>query len=128
MIDAPVARLILDLKERGLLSRTLVVLASDFGRDMIVEGKPRVMTEPKHYGMHRHCTGASSVLLFGGGMKRGFVYGKTAEERPCRVVENPVSVSDPNATIYHALGIPANHGFLVEQRPFYVIEDGKENR
>src|SRR6202030_2145654 len=39
-IDAPVAQLILDLEERGLLDRTLVVLATEFGRDMMVEGKP----------------------------------------------------------------------------------------
>ena len=33
--------------------------------------------------MHRHFTGAGSVVMFGGGVKKGFVYGKTAEERPC---------------------------------------------
>ena len=135
-IDAPVAQLVVDLEERGLLDHTLVVIASEFGRDMIVEGKPGtvtgggpaqpdVITEPKHYGMHRHFTEASSVVLFGGGMKRGFLYGKTADERPCAIVEKPVSIPDLHATIYHALGIPANHGFLVEQRPFYVTEDGK---
>ena len=70
-IDAPVAQLILDLEERGLLNRTLVVLASEFGRDAITEGKvgkevrdqantPDVMTLPTHYGMHRHFTAAGS--------------------------------------------------------------------
>src|SRR5262249_43481253 len=39
-IDRPVARLIRDLDERGLLSRTVVLLASEFGRDMMTEGKP----------------------------------------------------------------------------------------
>ena len=39
-IDRPIAQLILDLEERGLLDRTLVVLASEFGRDMMIEGKP----------------------------------------------------------------------------------------
>ena len=39
-IDAPVAQLVLDLEERGLLNRTLIVLASEFSRDMMVEGKP----------------------------------------------------------------------------------------
>lgn len=137
-IDAPVAQLVLDLEERGLLDRTLIVLASEFGRDMITEGKPgktvkdqvaetqpEVMTEMKHYGMHRHFTEACSVLMFGGGMKRGFVYGKTADERPCAIVDKPVTITDLHATIYHALGIPPNHGFLVEKRPFYVTEDGK---
>ena len=39
-IDAPVAQLVLDLEERGLLNRTLIVLASEFSRDLLVEGKP----------------------------------------------------------------------------------------
>ncbi|HWA99267.1 MAG TPA: DUF1501 domain-containing protein, partial [Pirellulales bacterium] len=75
-IDRPIAQLILDLEERGLLDRTLVVLASEFSRDMMIEGVPGstardqsraksdVMLEPKHYGLHRHFTGAGSVLLF----------------------------------------------------------------
>src|SRR3954469_7220476 len=135
-IDAPIAQLILDLEERGLLNRTLVVLASEFGRDAITEGKvgkevkdqakqPDVMSEPKHYGMHRHFTAAGSVLLFGGGVKRGFLYGKTADERPCTTIENPVPVEDLHATIYHALGIPPTQSFVVEKRPVYVTKDGK---
>ena len=135
-IDAPVAQLILDLEERGLLNRTLVVLASEFGRDAITEGKvgkevrdqsntPDVMTKPTHYGMHRHFTGAGSVLLFGGGMKRGFVYGKTADERPCTTIENPVPLEDLHATIYQALGIAPTQFFVTEKRPVYVTKDGK---
>jgi hypothetical protein len=135
-IDMPVSQLIRDLDERGLLDRTLVILASEFGRDMMVEGKPGatvkeqvkqpdIMTEPKHYGMHRHFTEAGSALLFGGGMKRGFLYGKTADERPCRIIENPVTIEDLHATIYHALGIPANTAYEIEKRPFYVTKDGK---
>ena len=48
--------------------------------------QPEIMTEPKHYGMHRHFTAAASVLMFGGGVKQGFLYGKTADERPLRVI------------------------------------------
>ncbi len=136
-IDAPVAQLILDLEKRGLLNRTLIVLASEFGRDMMTEGKPdkpvkdqvanqpEVMTEPKHYGMHRHFTEACSVLLFGGGMKKGFVYGKTADERPCSIVENPVGIEDLHATIYRAMGISTDLAYQVEQRPFHITKDGK---
>ncbi len=135
-IDAPVAQLILDLEERGLLNRTLVVLASEFGRDAITEGKvgkevkdqantPDVMTLPKHYGMHRHFTAAGSVVMFGGGIKRGMVYGKTADERPCTTIENPVPVEDLHATIYRALGIAPDQAFVVEKRPVYVTKDGK---
>ncbi|HZS51886.1 MAG TPA: DUF1501 domain-containing protein [Bryobacterales bacterium] len=138
MIDAPVAQLVLDLEERGLLDRTLVLVASEFGRDMMVEGKPDkrvqeqasihqpdIMTEPKHYGMHRHFTEACSVLAFGGGFKKGFLYGKTADERPCKIVEKPVTIEDLHATIYHALGIPPDLAYEVEQRPFHVTKDGQ---
>ena len=136
MIDAPIAQLVRDLEERGMLDRTLIVLASEFSRDMMVEGKPEngvknqvevpdVINDPKHYGMHRHFTAAGSVLLFGGGMKRGHVHGITADERPCRTLKDPVIIPDLHATIYRALGIPANHGYDIEKRPFYVTADGK---
>jgi uncharacterized protein (DUF1501 family) len=136
IVDAPVAQLIRDLDERGLLDRTLVVLASEFGRDAITEGKvgkevkdqainiPDVMTEPRHYGMHRHFTAAGSILMFGGGIKKGFVYGKTADERPCTTIENPVPVENLHATMYHALGIAPDTSYVVEKRPVYVTKDG----
>lgn len=135
LIDAPVAQLVLDLEERGLLERTLVVLASEFSRDMVTEGKPGKlvqdqvvvptrMTELKHYGMHRHFTDAGSLLLFGGGIARGAVYGATADERPCRAIDKPVRIEDLHATIFHALGIPPDHGYTTEGRPFYVTKDG----
>lgn len=135
-IDAPIAQLVRDLEERGLLDRTLVVLASEFSRDMMVEGKPEkgvknqvevpeVINDPKHYGMHRHFTAAGSVLLFGGGIKRGHVHGVTADERPCRTIKDPVTIPDLHATIYRALGIPPDHGYEIEKRPFYVTADGK---
>ncbi len=63
------------------------------------------MSAPEHYGMHRHFTAARSVVLFGGGIKKGTLYGRTADERPCTTIENPVPVEDLHATIYHALGI-----------------------
>ncbi len=135
-IDRPVAQLILDLEERGLLDRTLVVLASEFSRDMMIEGVPgssaldqsrakaEKMEELKQYGLHRHFTGSSSVLLFGGGMKRGFLYGDTAEERPCLVTKDPISIADLHATIYTAMGISPRTSFEIEKRPFYVTQDG----
>lgn len=135
MIDAPVTQLVLDLEARGLLDRTLIVLASEFSRDMLTEGKPEkkvpdqvnvpaVMTELKHYGMHRHFTAAGSVLLFGGGMKKGFAYGETADERPCKAITNPIDTMQLHTTLYRAMGIPANHGYEIERRPFYVTKDG----
>src|SRR6478735_2830460 len=137
LIDAPVAQLIRDLDERGLLDRTLVILASEFGRDAMTEGKvgkevkdqainiPPVMTEIRHYGMHRHFTAAGSILMFGGGVRKGFVYGKTADERPCTTIEGAMPVEDLHATIYHALGIPPDLAYVAEKRPVYVTTDGK---
>ncbi len=135
-IDAPIAQLVLDLERRGLLDRTLIVLASEFSRDCLLEGKPEkpvgnqvdqpaVLKELKHYGMHRHFTGASSVLMFGGGAKSGFLYGKTADERPCTTIENPINVMDLHATMFHALGIAPDYQVTVEQRPFYATQDGR---
>jgi hypothetical protein len=136
-IDQPIAQLILDLESRGLLDRTLVVLASEFSRDMIIEGVPGsnardqatapsdTLQEMKHYGLHRHFTGSSSVLMFGGGIKRGLLYGESAPERPCLAIRDPISVMDLHATIFTAMGISPRTAFDVEKRPFYATEDGR---
>lgn len=136
MIDGPIAQLVKDLDKSGHLDRTLIVLASEFSRDMMVEGRPDatvqeqvnqpdVLTELKHYGMHRHFTDGCSMLMFGGGIKRGFVYGKTADERPCKTIENPIKIEGVHQTIYHALGIPPETEYEIEGRPFYTTPDGK---
>jgi hypothetical protein len=136
-IDRPIAQLILDLERRGLLDRTLVILASEFSRDMMIEGVPGstakdqslaktdAMKEMKHYGLHRHFTGSGSVLLFGGGMKKGFLYGATATERPLLTTKNPVTIRDLHATIFTAMGISPRTAFDVEKRPFFATQDGK---
>jgi hypothetical protein len=135
-IDAPVAQLILDLEKSGHLDRTLIVLASEFSRDCMLEGRPDgkvpdqvevpdTMTEMKHYGMHRHFTGAGSILMFGGGIKKGLLYGKTAEERPCTTLEKPIRIEELHATIYHAMGISPKLNYEIERRPFYITRDGK---
>jgi hypothetical protein len=136
-MDRPIAQLILDLEQRGLLDRTLVVIASEFSRDALMEGQPGStatdqatvkvdrVTEMKHYGLHRHFTGGTSVVMFGGGMKRGFVYGETAPERPLMAIKNPVSIENLHATILTAMGISPKTGFDIEGRPFYVTKDAK---
>lgn len=136
MIDAPVAQLIKDLEKSGRLDRTLIILASEFSRDMMVEGRPGakvleqvnqpdILSDLKFYGMHRHFTDGCSILMFGGGIKKGFVYGKTADERPCKSIENPVKIDQIHQTIYHALGIPPDTQYEIEKRPFYTTPDGK---
>jgi hypothetical protein len=134
-IDGAVAQLILDLEERGMLDRTLVVLASEFSRDMMQEGKPdkpiqnQVPVPEKiesmtHYGMHRHFTDAGCVLMFGGGMKRGHLHGLTADERPCKTIKDRVVIDDLHASMYRAMGISPKLAYDIEQRPFYVTRDG----
>ena len=136
-IDRPIARLIRDLEERGLLDRTLVIIASEFSRDAMIEGRPGsaakdqsfnkagVMTNPDHYGLHRHFTGGTSVVMFGGGVRKGHVHGATADERPLVAIKDPVTISDMHATIFRAMGISPKTAFDVEGRPFYATEDGK---
>ncbi len=136
-MDQPIAQLVLDLEKRGLLDRTLIVVASEFSRDALIEGVPgssatdqatvkgETLESPKHYGLHRHFTGGTNVVMFGGGMKRGYLYGQTADERPLVAVKNPVSISNLHATIFTAMGISPKTVFDVEKRPFYATEDGK---
>src|SRR5882724_8959718 len=133
-IDSPVSQLVRDLESRGLLNRTLIVLASEFSRDALIEGKPDKkvkdqvpvpdkIEEMKHYGMHRHFTDAGCVLMFGGGLKKGYLHGITADERPCKTLENRVVIEDLHASIFHALGIPPKLAYDIEKRPFYVTRD-----
>ncbi len=135
MIDGPVSQLVLDLEERGLLNRTLIVLASEFSRDALIEGKPdnkvkdqvdvpEIINDLKNYGMHRHFTDAGSVLLFGGGIKKGHLHGVTSDERPCKTIKDRVVIEDLHATLFHALGISPKTAYEIEQRPFYVTRDG----
>jgi hypothetical protein len=135
-IDGPLSQLVLDLEARGLLNRTLIVLASEFSRDLMMEGKPdklvkdqvevpEVIQELKHYGMHRHFTDAGCVLLFGGGIKQGYLHGVTADERPCKTLKDRVIIEDLHASVFHALGISPKLAYEIEKRPFYVTRDGE---
>ncbi len=136
-IDRPIAQLILDLEQRGRLDRTLVVLASEFSRDMMIEGVPGsnardqsrarsdTMQQMIHYGLHRHFTGSGSVLMFGGGIKKGYLHGETRPERPLTVVRDPISIRDLHATIFTAMGISPRTAYEIERRPFYATEDGR---
>lgn len=135
-IDLPVAQLINDLDERGLLDRTIVILASEFSRDMLVEGRPGLkvkdqvpvpdyVEELKQYGMHRHFTDGCSMLMWGGGIKKGHVHGITADERPFKAITEPVVIDQIHQTIYHALGIEPETNYVIEGRPFYTTPDGE---
>jgi hypothetical protein len=135
-IDAPITQLIKDLEESGKLESTIVIVASEFSRDMLTEGRPDlkvkdqvnvpdIITDMKNYGMHRHFTDGCSILMFGGGIRAGNVFGKTADERPCKTIENPIKIASIHQTIYHALGIHPETNYEIEKRPFYTTPDGK---
>src|SRR5262245_13924521 len=102
---------------------------------MMTEGKPDKkvkdqvevpdrINDEKHYGMHRHFTDAGCVLLFGGGIKKGYLHGVTADERPCKTLRDRVTIEDLHATLYTAMGISPKLAYEVEKRPFYVTRDG----
>jgi hypothetical protein len=74
--------------------------------------------------MHRHFTDAGCVLLFGGGVKKGYLHGRTADDRPCKTIDGRVVIEDLHATVYHTLGIPPKQSYIHEQRPVYVTRDG----
>ena len=139
-IDRPIAQLIQDLDERGLLNRTLVVIATEFGRtiasapaagqepDGFAErntGEKLVIESEKMYGFHGHFSCCSCMLFFGGGFKKGYVHGTDGRPPSHGSVENPVTLIDAYATIFKALGIPADTNYVTEGRPFYVTNNGK---
>ena len=97
--DKPVAALIRDLKQRGLLDETLIVWGGEFGRTPFREGRT---AEGKILGRD-HYPDCYSLFMAGGGIKGGLSYGQT-DEPGFSVVENKVHVHDLQATILHLLG------------------------
>ncbi|MEM7395640.1 MAG: DUF1501 domain-containing protein, partial [Verrucomicrobiota bacterium] len=97
--DKASAALITDLKARGMLDDTLVIWGGEFGRTPYAE----IPKKDKPVGRDHHHT-AFSMLLAGGGIKGGVVYGST-DEFGMHVVDNPVHVHDFHATILYLLGI-----------------------
>jgi hypothetical protein len=91
----------------------------------LATGDGLVIDTEKQYGFHGHFSSGNSLLFFGGGFRRGFAYGKTADAHPMLPIEHPVRLEDVPAAIYKALGIPADTSYVVEARPFYVTKDGK---
>ena len=95
-IDKPIAGLIADLKRRGLLDETLVVLATEFGRTPGAEGAN---------GRDHHPYGFS-IAMAGGGLRKGVVHGAT-DELGFHAVEDRHYVTDVHATVMHLMGLEA---------------------
>lgn len=119
-VDQPMAALIADLKQRGMLDETIVVWATEFGRTPTREGK-------NGRGHHRDCF---SIWLAGGGFRGGHVHGVT-DEIGRYTVENPVEVHDLHATILHQLGMNhekltfrhAGRDFRLTDVHGYIVQD-----
>ena len=101
-IDQPIAALIRDLQQRGLLQDTLIVWGSEFGRTPLNQGS----TKGKGLSGRDHHKDAYTMWLAGGGIKGGVSYGQS-DDFGMDVAEDPVHVHDLNATILHLLGL--NH-------------------
>ena len=103
-LDRPVAALIADLRERGLLDETLIVIGAEFGRTPMLQGLSNNRAA-NNIGRDHHKE-AYSMVFAGGGIRGGTSYGET-DELGYQAIENPVHVHDINATILHQLGL--NH-------------------
>lgn len=97
-VDEPMAALVRDLKERGLLDETLVVWGGEFGRTPMMQGDGGANPGRDHH------KDAFSIWLAGGGVKGGFTYG-TTDDLGYHITEDPMHVRDLHATMLHLLGV-----------------------
>lgn len=114
-VDAGLGTLIADLKERGMLERTLVVCMGEFGRTPRINGNKGRDHWPRSF----------SVVLAGGGVKAGQVLGATTADGT-GVKERPVGVADLFCSFCHALKIdPRKENLSTEGRPLKIVDGGK---
>ncbi len=99
-VDKPLAGLIRDLKQRGMLEETLVVCATEFGRTPALE-----VTSLNKAGTGRdHHPHGFTIWMAGGGLKQGHIHGAT-DEFGFHAIENPHYVTDIHATVQHLMGL-----------------------
>lgn len=114
-LDDAVSSLVLNLEEEGLLDSTLVVIATEFGRT------PKINVND---GRDHHPQAYSTVMI-GAGVKGGYTYGKT-DKTASKVISDPVTISDVNATIAHLAGLDVSFEHISPSgRPFEVADKGK---
>ena len=113
--DQAYAALIRDLERRGLLDSTLVMVSSEFGRT------PKINKDAGR----DHWPKVFSVLLAGGGVKKGMVYG-ASDAIAAEPADNPLTVEDLATTVYHCLGIVADKELMAPgNRPAEIVDGGK---
>lgn len=113
-LDHALAALTSDLRSKGLLDQTLIVVATEFGRPAEFDGR----------GGRGHQGSAFSMVLAGGGLRHRGAYGVT-DDLAKKVVQDPVSVPDFHATILTALGIDTTVDLKDGARPVPVTDGGK---
>lgn len=117
-VDRPVAALIRDLEQRGLLDETLIVWAAEFGRTPMLQGQMSPNAGRDH---HRE---AFTVWFAGGGIRGGTVVGRT-DDLGFFPVEDPVDIHDLHATMLHLLGIDhARLTYKFQGREFRLTDIG----
>ncbi len=114
-LDVALGALLQDLKDRGLLESTLVVLCSEFGRGPKINGNGGRDHHPKVF----------STMLAGAGVKGGFVYG-SSDARGEMVADKQTTIQDFLSTIGHIMGLPVDEVVMSpSNRPFTVGDKGK---
>ena len=114
-LDLALSALITDLERRHLLDRTLIVVATEFGRPAGFDSG----------GGRGHQSTAFSLVLAGGGLNHRGAYGVT-DELATTILENPVSVPNFHATIYATLGIdPSKILYDQQNRPIPITDGGQ---
>ncbi|MDH5380550.1 MAG: DUF1501 domain-containing protein, partial [Cyclobacteriaceae bacterium] len=99
--DKPIAALLKDLKQRGLLDETLIIWGGEFGRTPMRENRGGKVME---YIGRDHHTEAFTMWMAGGGIKKGFTFGET-DEIGYHPVKDRVAIHDLQATILNQLGL-----------------------
>ena len=113
-LDQVLATLIKDLEQKKLLDKTLVVVATEFGRPPEFDGG----------GGRGHQAEAFTMVLAGGGLNHKGAYGAT-DDLSKKIAENPVSTPDFHATIHAAMGINPSHEIMDDTRPVPITDGGK---
>jgi hypothetical protein len=99
-VDQPIAALLTDLKERGMLEDTLVVWGGEFGRTSMQENRNG---QAQKFAGRDHNPSAFTIWMAGGGVKAGTTYGQT-DEMGYEIVKDPVEIRDLHATMLYTLG------------------------
>ena len=116
--DQAFSALITDLDNRGMLDETLVCVASEFGRTPKINATAGRDHWPKVF----------SVVMAGGGIKRGTIYG-SSNSTASEPEDNPLTVVDWATTMYHCLGITADKELMAPgDRPIEIVDGGKVRR